>query len=168
MPNDRGEGDYPLVVDGGKTKAVKAASARGWITTRHELAQHAAAVKIKHLQRFPAPPDRSDKSDFISIVKHRGIEFDKGAVWYAGRVSTAQCDGFDAVVGCEKNSLGGARSGNGRAKCDLARVVQRRKRIPRKFGEDAPAGYRIADRCRFRNPRRGRKENAFRRLRPRQ
>ena len=125
---DRGKGDYAFIVDRGKTEAVKAPAARGWIATRHELAQHAATIKIKHLQRFPAPPDRSDKGDFVPIVEHRRIEFDEGAVLHAWRVSPAQRDSFEAAVGCEKNPLGGARSGNARTKCDLARIVQRRKR----------------------------------------
>jgi hypothetical protein len=149
---DRGEGDHALIVDDGKTEAVKAATARGRITTRHQLAQHTATVKIKHLQRFPTPPDRSDKSDFIPIVHYRRIEFDEGAVLHTGRVGPAQRDSLDAVVGEKKNPLGGARSGNARAKCDLARIVQRGKRMPRKFRQHAAPGDRIADRRRFRDP----------------
>ena len=62
--NDRGEGDNAFVVDRGKTEAVKGATARGWIATRHEFAQHATAVQIQYLQRFPAPPDRSRQKRF--------------------------------------------------------------------------------------------------------
>ena len=164
---DCGEGDHAFIIDGGKTEAVKAAAARGWVAARHELAQHTAAIKIKHLQRFPTPPDRPDKCDFVPIVKHWRIEFDEGAVLHAWRISPAQRDSFEAAVSYEKNPLGGARPGNARTKCDLARVVQRRKRVPRKFRQDAAARYRIADRCRLRNPCGGREENTFRRLRPR-
>jgi hypothetical protein len=32
------KGDNPFIVDRGKTEAVKATTARGWIATRHELA----------------------------------------------------------------------------------------------------------------------------------
>src|SRR6266481_1455889 len=100
---DRGEGDHALVVDDRKTEAVEAAAAWGWITARHQLAQHAATVKIKHLQRLPASPDRSDKGDFIPVVQHRRIEFDEGAVLHAWCVGPAQRDSFEAVVGGEKN-----------------------------------------------------------------
>ena len=103
------------------------------------------------MQRFPASPDRSHKSDFIAIVKHRRIEFDKGAVLHTGRVRPAQCNSFEAVFGRKKNPLSGARSGNGRAKCDLARIVQCRNWMPREFGQDAASRHRIADRRRFRN-----------------
>ena len=148
---DCGESDHPFIVDCGKTESVKSTTAWGWIATRHELAQHAATVKIKNLQRFPTSPDRPHKGDFVPIVKHWRIEFDEGAVLHAWRISPAQRDSFEAAVSYEKNPLGGARPGNARTKCDLARVVQRRKRVPRKFRQDPAPGYRIADRCRLRN-----------------
>ncbi len=147
---DRGKDDHALIVDCRKTEAVEGAAARRWIATRHELAQHAAAVKIKHLQRFATSPHRSDKSDFIPIVEHRRIKFDESAVLHAGRVGSAQRDGFEAAIGCEKNPLGGACSGNARTKCDLAGIIQRRNRMPRKFRQNAAPGDRIADGCRFR------------------
>src|SRR3981189_2997835 len=106
---DCGEGDPPFIVDCGKPEAVKATTARGWIAPRHQLAQHAATIKIKHLQCFPTPPDRPDKGNFIPVVKHWRVEFDEGAVLHAGRVSSAQRDSFEAAVGCEKNPPGGAR-----------------------------------------------------------
>src|SRR6266850_2395610 len=149
---DCGEGDYPFIVDRRKTKAVKTTAARGWIAPRHKLAQHTATIKIKHLQRIATSPDRPDEGDFVPIVKHRRIEFDEGAVLHAWRVGPAQRDSFEAAAGCEKNSLGGARPRNARTKCDLARIVQRRKGVSRKFRQDAAPGYRIADRRRFRNP----------------
>ena len=107
--NDRGENDNAFVVYRGKTEAVKGATARGGIATCHEFAQHATAVQIQYLERFPAPPDSSHKSDFIAIVEHRRIEFDKGAISYPGCVRPGQRNSFEAVVGCEINPLGGAR-----------------------------------------------------------
>src|SRR4029077_4199685 len=145
-----------------KAEAVKRTAAWGWIATRHEFTQHATTIQIQHLQRFPAPPDSSNKSDFVAIIKYRRIEFDKGAVSHAGRIRPAQRNIFEALVGSKKNPLSGARSGNAGAKCDLARIVQRRKRMPREFGQDAASRHRIADRRRFRNPRDRREENAFR------
>src|SRR6476469_8210614 len=58
MLNDRWEGDHSFVVDGRKTKAVKAAAAWRGIATGHQFAQHACAVKIQYLQGFPTAPDR--------------------------------------------------------------------------------------------------------------
>src|SRR5437764_5568646 len=92
--NDRGKGDNAFVVNRGNTEAVKDAAARSWIASRHEFAQHATAVQIQCLERFPAPPDSSHKGDFIAIVEHRRIEFDKGAISYTGRVRPGQCNSF--------------------------------------------------------------------------
>src|SRR5260221_14738862 len=89
--NDRREGHDALIVDCGKAEAVKGTAARGWIPTRHEFTQDATTIQIQHLQRFPASPDSSHKSDIIAIVQHRRIEIDKGAVSHTGRVRPAQC-----------------------------------------------------------------------------
>src|SRR6478735_149310 len=61
------KGEYPFIVDRGKTEAIKATPARSRIATRHELAQHAATIKIEHLQRFAPPPDRADEGDLVPI-----------------------------------------------------------------------------------------------------
>src|SRR5260370_16233457 len=77
---NRRENHNALIVNCGKAEAVKGTTAWGWIATRHEFTQHATTIQIQHLQRFPAPPDSSNKSDFVAIIKYRRIAFGQHAV----------------------------------------------------------------------------------------
>src|ERR1700733_7058971 len=46
---DRRKGHNALIVDCGKTETVKSTTARGWVTTRDELTQHATTIQIQYL-----------------------------------------------------------------------------------------------------------------------